>query len=232
MGRLFDTQWHEQAVLSGDRKVELRMLRPDDAPLLAEGFERLSPESRFRRFHGVRGKLTPDELRYLTEINGENHFALGALDARSREGLGVARFVRLPGEPTVAEAAVAVIDSAQKKGLGTLLLQRLAGAARERGIDSFRCFVLSSNEPMRNLLKRLNLAAPTCEADVLQFDVPVEKLETAGPTWQRGHPFHDLLVAAATGALLVADVVEHVRHWIADHGGREVKGAEGQRRRE
>jgi nicotinate phosphoribosyltransferase len=105
------------------------------------------------------------------------------------------------------------------------LLKQLAGAAQERGIGSFRCFVLSSNEPMRDLLKRLDLPAPTCEAGVLQFDVPLERLSAAAPTWQRGHPFHDLLVAAATGALLVADVVEHVRHWIAHHGAREGTGS-------
>ncbi len=215
MERVFDTHWDERAVLSDGRRVELRLLRPDDAPLLAQGFEKLSPESRYRRFHGVRGQLTERELKYFTEIDGENHFALGAVDARTGEGLGVARFVRLPLEPRIAEPAVTVIDSAQKKGLGTLLLQRLAQAAQERGIESFRCFVLESNEPMRDLLKLLDLPAPRCEAGVLRFDIPLEKFHTAAPTWQRGHPFHDLLVAAATGALLVADIVEHVRHWMA-----------------
>jgi len=216
MERVFDRQWHEKAALADGRKVELRLLLPEDAPLLAHGFEKLSADSRYRRFHGTRGKLTPEELRYLTEINGENHFALGALDAKSNEGLGVARFVRLPREPRVAEPAVTVIDSAQKKGLGSLLLKRLAEAAQERGIDLFRCFVLADNQPMRDLLKQLDLPAPSCEAGVLQFDMPVEKLTAAAPTWHRGHPFHQLLVAAATGALLVADVVDHIRHWIAD----------------
>ncbi len=221
MERLFDSRWHERAVLSDGRKIELRLLRPEDAPLLAEGFEKLSPESRYRRFHGTRGNLTPDELRYLAEIDGENHFALGALDARTGEGLGVARFVRLPREPRIAEPAVTVIDSAQKKGLGSLLLRQLADAARERGIESFRCFVLSSNEPMRDLLQRLDLPAPTTEAGVLRFDLPLEKLTAAAPAWQRGHPVHDLLVAGATGAFLVADAVEHVRHWIAQRGAKD-----------
>jgi len=116
---------------------------------------------------------------------------------------------------------VTVIDSAQKKGLGSLLLKRLAEAAQERGIDSFRCFVLADNKPMIDLLKQLNLPAPTCEAGVLQFDVPVEKVIAAAPAWQRGHPFHRLLVATATGALLVADAIDHIRHWIAEHHARE-----------
>lgn len=210
-----------KAALADGRNVELRLVRPEDAPLLAEGFEKLSADSRYRRFHGIRGRLTPEELRYFTELNGENHFALGALDAKSGEGLGVARFVRVPREPRVAEPAVTVIDSAQKKGLGSLLLKRLAEAAQERGIDSFRCFVLADNKAMLDLLKQLDLPAPTCEAGVLQFDVPVEKVTAAAPTWHRGHPFHRLLVATATGALLVADAVDHIRHWIAQHRARD-----------
>ncbi|TMA15032.1 MAG: hypothetical protein E6J85_20515 [Deltaproteobacteria bacterium] len=95
MTRIFDAAWREKAALSDGRKVDLRLLRPDDAPLLALGFEKLSDESRVRRFHGPRPHLSADELRYLTQIDGENHFALGALDAAG-EGVGVARFVPLP----------------------------------------------------------------------------------------------------------------------------------------
>jgi GNAT superfamily N-acetyltransferase len=193
----------------------LRILRPEDAPLLAEGFEKLSPESRYRRFHGIRGKLSAGELRYLTEIDGENHFALGALDARTGEGLAVARFIRSSADPRVAEPAITVIDSAQKKGLGSLLFRRLAAAARERGVEWLRCFVVESNGPMRDLLRQLDLSASRCEAGVLQFDIPVEKLAAADPGWEREHPLRRLFVAAATGALLVADAVQQVHHWVA-----------------
>src|SRR5581483_7649840 len=122
MTRVFGRDWTEESVLADGRKVVVRVLRPEDAPLLAKGFEQLSPESRFRRFHGARGPLTADELRYLTGMDGEAHFALGAVDATSGEGLGVGRFVRVAGEPTVAEPAVAIVDAAQRKGLGRFLL--------------------------------------------------------------------------------------------------------------
>ena len=80
MERVFDRQWQEKAALADGRDVVLRLLRPEDAPLLAEGFEKLSAGSRYRRFHGIRGRLTAEELRYFSE----NHFALGALDVLSR----------------------------------------------------------------------------------------------------------------------------------------------------
>ncbi|HUJ29226.1 MAG TPA: isochorismatase family protein [Myxococcales bacterium] len=218
MERAFDARWRERALLSDGRKVELRTVQPEDAPLLVEGFAKLSKESRYRRFHGARGPLSPDELKYLTRLNGENHFALGAVDAKSGEGLGIARFIRLPAEPHVAEPAVTVIDSAQGRGLGTMLLLRLVAAARERGIESFRCLVLADNQPVRNLLKELGLPPrPRKQNAALEFDVPLANIELSA--LERGHPIHGLLVAAATGALLAADIVEHVRHWLAQHVG-------------
>jgi len=155
MAWIFDAAWREKATLSDGRKIELRLLRGDDAPLLAAAFEKLSNESRVRRFHGARLQLSADELRYLTQIDGENHFALGAIDAADGEAVGVARFIRLPQEPGVAEPAVTVIDEVQGKGLGRLLLFRLGAAARERGVDWFRCAILATNEPLRDLVNRL-----------------------------------------------------------------------------
>jgi ribosomal protein S18 acetylase RimI-like enzyme len=221
MERRFDRRWSEEATVSGGRKVTLRTVRPEDALLLAEGFEKLSPESRFRRFHAVRGPLSADELKYLTDLDGEGHFALGALDAKTGEGLGIARFVRLEDAPQVAEPAVAVVDSAQQSGLGRLLMLRLAAAAQERWIESFRCFVLADNQPMRNLLTQLGLATqPKRDGQVLQFDFPLSQMSAPAPAPREHHPLHQFLMAAATGAFVLAELADHVRHWITDQAGK------------
>jgi GNAT superfamily N-acetyltransferase len=55
--------------------------------------------------------------------------------------IGVARYTRDPTEATRAEAAVAVIDDYQSRGLGTLLLTRLAATARRNGVRSFTAHV-------------------------------------------------------------------------------------------
>jgi len=219
--RIFDAAWREKATLSDGRKVELRLLRPDDAALLAAGFEKLSDRSRVRRFHGPHPLLSADELKYLTQIDGENHFALLALDAVNGEGLGVARFVRLPQEPSVAEPAAVVIDEIQGMGLGRLLLFRLGAAARERGVDWFRCAILANNEPLRDMVNRLVPdVVQKLDGDVLRFDIPLAPLEGAAPVIERDHPLHPLLVATATGALLLAHTAESVRHWIAERAAR------------
>src|SRR5438132_691696 len=124
-GRLFDEHFREEAALADGTRVLLRLVRPDDAPLLKAGFDKLSPESRYRRFLSARTDLDEAALRYLTTPDGEDHFAIGALALPSGEGLGTARFVRLEDEPRFADAAVTVVDQAQGKGLGKLLLARL-----------------------------------------------------------------------------------------------------------
>lgn len=157
--RHFDAQYAEQAVLDDGTQVTLRLLRPTDKALLLAGFAHLSARSRYRRFLAQKARLSDRELRYLTELDHEMHFALAALtvDAQGREaGVGIARFVRQPDRPEIAEPAVVVIDSMQGRGLGRLLCRRLAEAARERGVTSFRCEVLASNEPMRALIDQLS----------------------------------------------------------------------------
>ena len=134
-------------------QVEIRRLTPSDAPLLAEAFEHLSFESRRLRFMAAKPQLSPRELAYLTNVDGYHHEALGARDHRTGEGVGVARFVRLEGEPQVAEVAVTVADAWQRRGLGTLLLEHLADQARAQGITHFSALISSENKAVLELLR-------------------------------------------------------------------------------
>ena len=53
----FDEQYDEQLSLSEQVRVRIRLLRPDDKPLLLAGFDELSPSSRQKRFFGGKHKL-------------------------------------------------------------------------------------------------------------------------------------------------------------------------------
>jgi RimJ/RimL family protein N-acetyltransferase len=139
---------------SGDR-VLIRPIRPEDKDALHDGFERLSPESRYRRFFSPMNELGARQLRYLTEVDHRTHEALIATDPSSSEGVGVARFVRSSTDPRAAEVAVAVVDSWQGRGLGTALLAAIATRAREEGVEHFTASVLANNSPMLDLLRRL-----------------------------------------------------------------------------
>jgi len=155
----FGPSWIEDTTLADGTRVRLRCLRPDDKAKLEAGLQEMSPASRYHRFFTDKPRLNAAELRYLTELDGHDHFAIAAarLDTNGQEGegLGVARFVRLPDAPHQAEAAVAVVDAMQGRGLGRLLMTRLIEAALARDIDVFRSELLALNRPMRELLAAL-----------------------------------------------------------------------------
>ena len=167
--------FHEEHVLNDGTAVSLRHVRPEDAAELRRGLERLSPESRYRRFLGAVTTLTDEHLRYLTCVDGHDHVAIVAV-ARTPApegdtGLGIARFVRLQDEPTVAEAAITVIDDAQGKGLGRLLALTLARAAYERGVRRFRGRILADNTAVRQLLADVGAVVSKPENGGMVFDV-------------------------------------------------------------
>jgi GNAT superfamily N-acetyltransferase len=196
----FDERYSETAALRDGSKVKLRLVRSSDAELLRSGFARLSAQSRYRRFHGAKNALSSAEIRYLTELDGVDHCAIAALDAtEGREiGLGVARFVRIRDEPKVAEAAVTVVDSAQNKGLGSLLLARLVSAARERGITKFRASVLSNNLPMLELVQAIGPGVSQArDGDVVLLDIELPELSRDAASAPEHEPIRQFLAAVA-----------------------------------
>lgn len=163
--------------LSDGTRVSVRPIRPSDKDALRGAFDRLGPRSRYQRFFTPTSRLTDEMLRYLTEVDAENHVALVAvkdsLDMKDDVGLAVARFIRLPGHPEVAEVAITVVDDMQGKGLGKLLLRALSREARARGIRTFRGEVLASNAAMQGLLRSAGAHVVAVDGEVLSFDVPV-----------------------------------------------------------
>jgi hypothetical protein len=95
--------------LADGTRIHTRPLRPDDREKLRNGFARMSPESKYRRFFSAPSSLSESTLDYLTRTDGWHHVAIGAElgddGADTSYGIGIARFVRLPENPAKAEAA-------------------------------------------------------------------------------------------------------------------------------
>jgi GNAT superfamily N-acetyltransferase len=133
----------------------VRPIRKDDRDLLIDGFARLSDTSRYLRFFTPKPCLTDADLRYLTELDGISHYALGAAVKRTDgtlHGLGVVRYVRAHDDPRVAHVALTIVDEAQRHGLATHLLRGLGYAAVLREVASFRFTLLPANVAMRSFL--------------------------------------------------------------------------------
>jgi RimJ/RimL family protein N-acetyltransferase len=135
--------------------VLVRPVREDDKQLLLDAFARLSERSRYRRFLSPRWQLSPRELRFLTEVDHHDHEALVAIDPRTSEFVGVARYLRSEQALATAELAVVVVDNWQCHGVGNRLADALATRAREEGIAHFSCWMLSENQMMCSLAQHL-----------------------------------------------------------------------------
>jgi len=146
-------------ILRTGEQILIRPIRPEDKEGLLDGLHRLTPESRYRRFFSPVAHLSARQLRFLTEVDHRTHEALVAIDPDSRKGIGVARFIRSTTEPTIAEAAVAVVDNWHGRGLGTALLKALAARGREEGVERFSASVLAGNLKMLQLVRRLSDSA-------------------------------------------------------------------------
>lgn len=184
----------EQIVTLRDgTRALVRPIRPDDKERIAEGLARLSPESRYRRFLRAVTTLNERELKYLTEIDYTSHFAwvASAIDLPGEPGLGVARYIRDPKDPEVAEAAVAVVDDYQGKGVGSILLRLLVATALENGITTFRAWVLGENAEILRPLERIG-ARRTPDHGVLRIEVDLTDMFD-------GSSIQDALRAVARG---------------------------------
>jgi RimJ/RimL family protein N-acetyltransferase len=161
----------KRVVLRDGSTVLIRPVRSADAPLLADGFARLSPQSRWMRFLGTKTSLSAAELRYLTDVDHHDHEAIGALNAADGRGVGVARYVRDTNDPRSAEIAVTIVDDWQGRGLGTELLARLSDRARQAGIDRFTALVSTQNAAMAGLLRKLGACLAGRGRGTVEYEV-------------------------------------------------------------
>ena len=170
-------------VLRDGSAVLIRQVRSTDAPLLADGFARLSPRSRRMRFLGTKTTLSAAELRYFTEVDHHDHEAIGALSAADGRGVGIARYVRDAGDPQAAEIAVTVVDDWQGRGLGTELLSRLSGRARQAGIYRFTALVAAENAAVAGLARKLGACLAGRGPGTVEYEVALAPAEHSLDWW-------------------------------------------------
>ena len=160
-----------RTVLRDGSHVLIRPVRSTDAPLLADGFTRLSATSRWMRFLTPKKELSPAELRYLTDLDHHDHEALGALDHGNGRGVGIARYIRHAGDPYAADIAVTIVDDWQGRGLGTELLARLSDRARQEGIHRFTALVAAENVAVARLLRNMCGRVTGRESNTLEDEI-------------------------------------------------------------
>jgi GNAT superfamily N-acetyltransferase len=135
------------------RGITVRPLRAGETEAIQAVFDRLGPRSRLLRFGGAKNVLLPSDLELLSRVDGDHHVLVALIDD---EPVGIARLVR---HGDTGEVAFAVADELQGRGVGTVLVDRLAADARAAGITRFCGDVSADNEPSLALIRRLKLQA-------------------------------------------------------------------------
>jgi acyl-CoA synthetase (NDP forming)/RimJ/RimL family protein N-acetyltransferase len=137
-------EWEADVVLRDGGVAHVRPIRPQDAEAVQRFHGGQSAESIYLRFFAPIQTLSDRDLKRFTEVDYVDRVALVA--TISERIVGIARFDRT--EPTTADVAFNIADGEQGRGLGSVLLEHLAAAARERGIHRFRADVLPQNRRM------------------------------------------------------------------------------------
>ena len=143
-----------RVVLRDGTTANLRIACPADCPTLVTFFQRLSEESTRRRFFSA-SRPTPDWVRTICD-SSDLRSVLTLIVTRSADGvervIGTGSY--LPASaPATAEVAFAVADDFRGKGLGTLLLERLALVAVRHGIRHFWAVTQADNQAMADVFR-------------------------------------------------------------------------------
>ena len=186
----------ERVALRDGREVAIRPIEPRDREGIAAAFERMSDDTRYRRFMSLAPALTQSQLTYLTEVDHHDHEALIVYDPEGGGPIGAARFVRLSADPSEAEVAVAVVDDWHGRGVATLLLDRLSARAREEGVECFVAIMLPENQHALDVFTHLGAIHE------MDDDEGVRSLRLQlAPGLGEDEPLREVLRAAARGDL-------------------------------
>jgi len=164
--------------------LKCRLMSPADAPLLVDLYNRLSPESRRRRFHYPldivdERKLAEESQRLANVDNRTQGGAVVAIEqaADGEHIVAVARLMRPAGEPDApeVEAAITVRDDYQGRGLGTELLRRMVLLAKRMHAEIIVAEIEADNYAAVRLFRELNLvtvATTTHGETTMRMEVP------------------------------------------------------------
>jgi acetyl coenzyme A synthetase (ADP forming)-like protein len=149
---VYPTELESDAVLRDGSTVRIRPARPTDRDRLEDYFIAMSPETRRLRFWGASVDISGVAAAALDQ-DYLHHLTLLAFSGGGEEKIvGGAQYLGI--DEHHAEVSFSVADELQGHGLGSLLLERLAGAASTNGVYTFMAKVLPENHVMIDVFRQ------------------------------------------------------------------------------
>ncbi|MEV0152368.1 GNAT family N-acetyltransferase [Micromonospora sp. NPDC050686] len=163
-------------LLSDGTTVQLRPIRPDDAPAIVAMHSRFSERTRYLRYFSPYPRIPERDLRRFVQVDHRDREAFVVLAGDRIVAVG--RYERLGPQSPEAEVAFVVEDAYQGRGIGSVLLEHLADAARRYGIVHFVAEVLPANGAMLRVFADFGYQVQRQYADgVVHLSFPIAPTE-------------------------------------------------------
>ncbi|HVA03729.1 MAG TPA: GNAT family N-acetyltransferase [Acidimicrobiales bacterium] len=164
-------------LLTDGSTAHVRAIAPHDEPAVRALYSRLSHETIVLRYFGPHPQLSSKEIEALIHPDGVD---VVVLIAEVHDLIvAVAQYYREPGRDD-AEVAFLVDDSYQGHGIGTILLEHLAGEARRHGIRQFAADTLTENYKMLRVLAEAGFVRQyQRDAEVMRVVLDIESTPDA-----------------------------------------------------
>jgi acetyltransferase len=177
----YPQQYEEPHVHTDGLDLCIRPIKPEDAPLLEDLFDQLSPTSIYHRFFAPLNALPHDMLVRFTQIDYDREIALVAIDRQDeREQMpGVGRIIGGP-DGRRGEFAVLVADAWQGKGIGAELLMRVLRIMQARGMERVWGTALAENLQMAALARKLGFAVHPAAGGEYEMTLDLQAVDLDG----------------------------------------------------
>jgi len=172
----YPSQHETEVLLKDGSRMMLRPIKREDIERWLAFVSRLSPRTKYLRFHSWPKLTLEDAIRFCT-VDYTNTFAFVAevLREQRQSIVAIGRYYRLPNKQS-AEAAFVIEDAYQGRGIGTRLMEWLANVARDNGITTFEADVLAENKEMMTVLRDYGFHITSeLEAGVYHVTFPIAR---------------------------------------------------------
>lgn len=169
--------WHADVLASDGGVVRLRPITPDDADELQRFHTALSERTRYLRYFGPYPRISPKDLYRTTHLDHRDRVGLVIVLGEAIIAVGRYELLDRTGS-RAAEVAFVVADEHQGRGLGSILLEHLAGAAAENRIDTFVAEVLAENTVMVTVFREAGYQVERSrDGSVLHLEFAIDPTE-------------------------------------------------------
>jgi GNAT superfamily N-acetyltransferase len=149
--------------LESGARVRMRLTRPSDARRVHDFLERLSPETRQRRFLSPMPTVPRAVVDHFTFYDPRERLVIAATapgeGGEEIVGLGDVSFVATG----IAEIGLVVEEEHQSRGIGSLVAEAIASLALSRGATHLKAEMLDSSPAVMKVLGSIGRTVTTIE---------------------------------------------------------------------